>query len=442
LAQRTRIGRRPCAWFLAAVAALLASTGCSTGEVARERICAQALAVIEPGAERIVSGAAPATKPDTVVLRYRSAGAEQELVCAFAARGLERDGLDLIGVRHGREGPLSPVSLFFLKTYGLTAAAARPGLGAWAYLIQQLINALAPAAIYALLATGYALIYGITGRINLAFGEFATVGAYAALSGILVAVGGLGAAVAGMALAGLLLATATGAALGAVLYGLIFAPLRRRTSQALLIATVGLAIALGEGLRLLTGSRQHWLQPFFTQPFAVGGDSRIVMSPGQLLLAGMAAVVIGTVVTILRRTRFGRAFRACAEDPAAAALVGVHVDRTVAVTCILGSALAAVAGFVIAVHYGIVSFAMGTLWGFKALTAAVVGGIGSVPGAALGGVLIGLLESLWAGYLPSTYREVAVFALLALMLALRPNGLFGGPAAADNPALWRARPPL
>ena len=106
----------------------------------------------------------------------------------------------------------------------------------------------------------------------------------------------------------------------------------------------------------------------------------------------------------------------------------------------LGSALAAVAGFVIAAHYGIVGFAMGALWGFKALTAAVVGGIGSVPGAALGGVLIGLLETLWGGYLPGTYREVAVFALLALMLALRPNGLFGGPAAADNPALWRARP--
>ena len=103
------------------------------------------------------------------------------------------------------------------------------------------------------------------------------------------------------------------------------------------------------------------------------------------------------------------------------------------------STLAAIAGFEIATHYGVVSFAMGTLWGLKALTAAVVGGIGSVAGAVLGGLLIGMFESLWAGYLPSDYKDVAVFAVLAIMLTLRPNGLFGHAAAAENPMLWRSR---
>ncbi len=412
---------------------------CTSSELARVRICEQALEALIPGVVPLGHETAPG---ETIMVSYPEALTRQTLVCHFATQGLESDGLDLVSVVLPRTGPISPITLFLLKTYGLGLAdkPTATRLTAWAFLAQQLINALAPAAIYALLATGYALIYGITGRINLAFGEFATVGAFAALSGILVATSGLGAGSTGMALAGLLFAALTGAALGAVLYGMIFRPLQQRGSQALLIATIGLGIALSEALRLLAGSRQRWLQPFFTQPLALDGGSRIVVNLGQILLAALALAAVGAVAWLLSRTAFGRGFRACAEDPAAAALVGVNVDRTVALTCVLGSTLAAVAGFVIAAHYGIVGFAMGALWGFKALTAAVVGGIGSVPGAALGGVLIGLLETLWGGYLPGTYREVAVFALLALMLALRPNGLFGGPAAADNPALWRARP--
>jgi branched-chain amino acid transport system permease protein len=216
----------------------------------------------------------------------------------------------------------------------------------------------------------------------------------------------------------------------------VFRPLQQRSSQALLIATIGLAITLGEALRLLTGSRQRWLQPFFTEPFTAGA---IVVNPGQIGLAGLALTAIVAVIVGLHRTAFGRAYRACADDPGAAALVGVDIASVTRWTCVGGGMLAAIAGFVVATHYGIVSFAMGTLWGLKALTAAVVGGIGSVPGAALGGVLIGLVESLWAGYLPSDYKEVAVFAVLATMLALRPNGLFGQTAAADNPMLWRSR---
>lgn len=436
MAQRTRTLHRRSTRLLAAAALLLAIAGCAPSELARQRICAQSLAVLEPTAETVGPPAANTAGRDNILIRYRLDGAEHQLECTFSAHALERDGLDLIGVRTDREGVLSPFALFFLQSYGLgRVAATSTALGPWAFLAQQLVNALAPAAIYALLATGYALIYGITGRINLAFGEFATVGAFAALSGILVAAGGLGAGPVGLALCGLALAALTGAALGAVLYGLIFAPLQRRGSQALLIATVGLGIALSEALRLLAGSRQSWLQPLFTAPLRVGP---IIVSPSQLGLAALAAALIGVVFVLLRRSAFGRAYRACADDAGAAALMGVDVARTTRHACMLGSVFAAVAGFVLAIHYGVVSFTMGALLALKALTAAVIGGIGSVPGAALGGVLIGLLESLWAGYLPGAYREVAVFVLLALMLVLRPNGLFGQPAATEKPMLWRS----
>ena len=420
-------------WLVLAL--LLALAGCAPSDQARVAICHQALSALEPDARALA--VLDAQAPDTVVVRYRLQGRELELSCRFAPRGLESDGLDLQAVRLGHDDAISPSVLFLLKTYGLGRGdrAVAASLPAWAYLAQQLVNGLAPAAIYALLATGYALIYGLTGRINLAFGEFTTVGAFAALAGI-VAATGLGAALPGLAAAGLAVAAVTGGALGAVLHTLVFGPLARRSSQALLIATIGLAIALGEALRLLTASRQRWLQPFFTQPFAAGP---LVLNPGQAALAALALTTIAGVALGLRRTAAGRAYRACSDDPQAAALVGVDIDRVTRWTCIAGSMLAAIAGFAIATHYGVVSFAMGTLWGLKALTAAVVGGIGSAPGAALGGVLIAMFESLWAGYLPSDYKDVAVFAVLAIMLTLRPNGLLGQSAATDNPMLWRSR---
>ena len=272
----------------------------------------------------------------------------------------------------------------------------RPGAGAGrrasatdarrAYLAQQLVNALAPAAIYALLATGYALIYGITGRINLAFGEFTTVGAFAALSGVLLAASGLGAGSLVMAAAGLGLRRRH----------------RRRARGCLLRADLrpaatarfpgaadrdhrpgdraGRGAAPAEPARASAGcsrsSPSRWRWRYQT------GASLCSASASCCWPSGAGHGRRGRAH--LAPDRFGRAFRACADDPAAAALVGVDVDRTIALTCVLGSTLAAVAGFVIATHYGIVGFAMGALWGFKALTAAVVGGIGSVSGAAHG----------------------------------------------------------
>lgn len=398
--------------------------------------CAQALQALDDDARLVV--AAEATEERRVVLRYRLPGpaeAEHRIVCGFAGDGSG----ELVAVATDRTGPLGAAALYFLKRFALDAAAVPAALGAVPYFLQQLANALTPAAIYALLATGYALIYGITGRINLAYGDFTTVGAMAALNGLLLGALGRVALLAWGLPAALLLALLAGAALGRALHALVLGPLWRRGSQALLIATIGLALVLSEGMRLATGSRQAWLPPFLDRQVVLLAlaDGSVGLSVGQLLLAPLALAAALAVLRLVQRSAFGRSYRACADDLEAAALVGVDVDATLRRTCMLGGALAGLAGLVVAARYGMVAFGMGTLWGFKALAAAIVGGIGSLPGAAAGGLLIGLTEGLWSGYLPGDYREAALFALLALMLAVRPHGLFGSPAATENPALWR-----
>lgn len=398
--------------------------------------CAQALQALDDDARLVV--AAEATEERRVVLRYRLPGpaeAEHRIVCGFAGDGSG----ELVAVATDRTGPIGAAALYFLKRFALDAAAVPAALGAVPYFLQQLANALTPAAIYALLATGYALIYGITGRINLAYGDFTTVGAMAALNGLLLGALGRVALLAWGLPAALLLALLAGAALGRALHALVLGPLWRRGSQALLIATIGLALVLSEGMRLATGSRQAWLPPFLDRQVVLLAlaDGSVGLSVGQLLLAPLALAAALAILRLVQRSAFGRSYRACADDLEAAALVGVDVDATLRRTCMLGGALAGLAGLVVAARYGMVAFGMGTLWGFKALAAAIVGGIGSLPGAAAGGLLIGLMEGLWSGYLPGDYREAALFALLALMLAVRPHGLFGSPAATENPALWR-----
>ena len=422
--------------------------GCGGGPEAGHGLevaaCTRALQVLE-GEAVAVAPAAVAAKGAQVSLRYRlpgvwppGAAGEQRIVCGFAGDGSG----ELVAVATDRQGPLGPGALYFLKRFALDAALPAPAaLGALPYLLQQLANALTPAAIYALLATGYALIYGITGRINLAYGDFTTMGAMAALNGLLLGAAGQVALLAWGLPAALALALLTGAALGRAVHALVLDPLWRRGSQALLIATIGLALVLSEGMRLATGSRQAWLPPFLDRPVAllVLPDGRVGLSLGQLLLAPLALLAVLAVARLVRRSAFGRSYRACADDLEAAALMGVDVDATLQRACMLGGALAGLAGLVLAARYGMVAFGMGTLWGFKALAAAIVGGIGSLPGAATGGLLIGLLEGLWSGYLPGDYREAALFALLALMLAVRPHGLFGTAGAAENPMLWQRR---
>jgi branched-chain amino acid transport system permease protein len=301
-----------------------------------------------------------------------------------------------------------------------------------AYFLQQLINGLALGAVFTLIAVGYSLVYGISGTIQFAFGEVFMIGAY--LMVIMLAVSsalGLG-----FAPAVLLLTLAVGGLVTAV-YGwsierLVYRPLRGAGALTPLIAAIGLSIALREFVRIAQGAGNQWLPNLLPARFTVfdGGGFPVTLSGTQLAifaLALAASVALGAFAT---RTRLGRAQRACADDPAMAALLGVDVDRTIAIAFAQGAMLAALAGFVVALYYGEVDPNIGYLAGFKALTAALLGGFGSIAGALAGGLLLGLFETFWSGYFGGDYKDAAVFAVLILVLIFRPQGLFG---AASRP---------
>jgi branched-chain amino acid transport system permease protein len=391
-----------------------------------------------------------------VRVEYRigsGAPAAHWISCRFGGRGFERDRLRLIGVVTDREGALSDIRVFLLRRYWLDLyeEQAPTGLGpaeqaaswprALLYFLQLAANGITVGCFYGLLAIGYTLVYAIIGRINLAFGQIAMVGAYTTFIAVTaLALAGVGALPLAL-FAVLLVIAAVGAVHGLVTERLVFRPLREVPSQAPLIATLGLAIFLEEALRLLQGAQDRWVQPIFSTAHGLGGASgfTLTVSTSQLVVVGLAVVLYAGLWLLMARTSFGRAARACADDVAMAGLCGVNVERTTALTFCLGAAYAAVAGMVVLLRYGGATFHDGFILGFKALTAAIVGGIGSVPGAMLGGLAIGALEALWAGYLASAYKDVAIFGLLAAVLIWRPQGLFGEPVRLANDA-FRQRP--
>jgi branched-chain amino acid transport system permease protein len=299
------------------------------------------------------------------------------------------------------------------------------------------VNATALAAVYALLATAYSLIYGLVGRINLAFGEIAVLGAYGAIGGVAAAIAlGIGDAITGLALA-LVLAAAISAAWSVLVGRLVIEPLhaRHRLGQPILIATAAVALSISEFVRISQGSRERWSPPVFNQPIALAraDDFVVTVTPMQVVVALLGLAAAGAVLWLLGRTRFGRAWRAFADDPGTAALVGVDARRLLAATFLLAGLLAGLSGWIVAAYYGNVSHSMGAMLGLKALVAAVVGGIGSVPGAFLGGVCVALIEALWSAYFDITARDIVVFTLLIVVFVLRPGGLLGfaGPKPRD-----------
>ena len=438
--------RRGCR--LAIVLLLLPLSGC-LGSVDSEqvRVCRQVLPALHPDGTdvREIAVAPAALGRQGVRIDYdaREPGdptRRRFATCGFGGSVFSSRRFDLVAVDTDA-GPLGEARLTYLNRFWLGGPAGGAAAAsseappviemplAMAYALQQFINALALAASYALLATAYSLIYGLIGRINLAFGDITVVGAFGALAAVAAAAAlGLADPIGGIALA--LTLGAAVAALWSWFTGVtVVAPLhaRHRLGQPILVATVALSIAIQEFLRLSGGAHEHWFPSLFNEalPLARAGTFVVTVTPIQLVIATAALGAAAAVLGLLARSRFGREWRAFADDPAAAALFGVAPRRLVASTFLLAGALAGLAGWVIAVYYGNVGFAMGTMLGLKALVAAVLGGIGSVAGAFLGGVLVALIEAGWSAYFEIGYRDVVVYSLLIVVFVLRPGGLLG-----------------
>jgi branched-chain amino acid transport system permease protein len=298
-----------------------------------------------------------------------------------------------------------------------------------AYFLQQLINGVTLGAIYGLIAIGYTMVYGIIGMINFAHGEIYMIGAFIALIAFTI----LGAA--GMASVPLmLLVVLVVAMLFTAIYGwaverVAYRPLRGSFRLAPLISAIGMSIFLQNYVQVLQGARVKTLQPVVTGGVELmrQGNFTVTLSYLQILIVVLTIAVMTGIALVIGRTPLGRAQRACEQDRLMAALLGVNVDRTISLTFVMGAMLAAVAGVMVTLYYGVIDFFIGFLAGIKAFTAAVLGGIGSIPGAMLGGLLLGLVEAFWSGYFSIEYKDVAAFSLLILVLIFLPTGLLGKP---------------
>jgi branched-chain amino acid transport system permease protein len=297
------------------------------------------------------------------------------------------------------------------------------------YFVQQLINGLALGSIYGLIAIGYTMVYGIIGMINFAHGDIFMVGAFGALIVIVglgaVGFGGAGVLIILALLAAMLIAAVYGWALERVAYR----PLRGSFRLAALISAIGMSIFLQNFVQLSQGARVKPLQPMVDGGFVVmeKGNFAVTLSYLQIIIVVTTVVLMAGFSLLIAKTPIGRAQRACEQDMKMASLLGLDVNRTISLTFVMGAALAAVAGMMFLLYYGVIDFFIGFLVGIKAFTAAVLGGIGSLPGAMLGGLLIGLIETFWSGYFTVEYKDVAAFSILVLVLIFRPTGLLGRP---------------
>jgi branched-chain amino acid transport system permease protein len=298
--------------------------------------------------------------------------------------------------------------------------------------LQQILNGLVLGSVYALVALGYTMVYGILGLINFAHGEVVMVGALTALSvttALMAANLGLPAPL--IALMALLVAIVVCMTLGFTIERIAYRPLRRAPRLAPLITAIGVSILLQTLAMLIWGRRYHTVPPIFPPtPHAIAGAT---ITNVQILIIVVSALIMAGLLMLVHFTKLGRAMRATAENPTVAGLMGVNINRIISATFIIGSALAAVAGVLVSTNYGIAHYYMGFILGLKAFTAAVLGGIGNLGGAMLGGLLLGLIESLGAGYigdltggfLGSHYQDVFAFLVLILVLVFRPTGLLG-----------------
>jgi branched-chain amino acid transport system permease protein len=296
--------------------------------------------------------------------------------------------------------------------------------------VQQLINGITLGSIYGLIAIGYTMVFGIIGMVNFAHGDVFMVSAFIALVAALILALWLGVSsiflalvivlVAGMVLTSLLNWT---------IERLAYRPLRGSFRLAPLISAIGMSIFLSNFVQVAQGPRNKSLPPITQQVIVIMEREgyQVALSHKQIIIWVVTAVLLAIFWYIVAKTSLGRAQRACEQDQKMAALVGIDVDRTISITFIIGAALAAVAGTMFLMYYGVVSFSDGFTPGIKAFTAAVLGGIGSLPGAVIGGLLIGLIETMWSAYFSIDYKDVAAFCILVVTLIFLPQGILGRP---------------
>ncbi len=291
------------------------------------------------------------------------------------------------------------------------------------YFIELLFSGLTRGAIYALIALGYTMVYGIIGLINFAHGEIYMIGAFTSfiVATILSILGFPALAI--IVLAGLA-AIIWSASYGYTIEKVAYKPLRHAPRLSPLISAIGMSIFL-QNYVLLAQTSDFLPFPELIQDFAFMEPIAHIVGSTDLVILITTTVVMILLTLLIKYTKIGKAMRATAQDRTMAMLVGINVNRIISVTFIIGSSLAAIGGLLIASHIGQINFYIGFIAGIKAFTAAVLGGIGSIPGAVLGSVVLGLTESFATGYVSSDYEDVFAFSLLVLILIFRPSGLLG-----------------
>jgi branched-chain amino acid transport system permease protein len=273
------------------------------------------------------------------------------------------------------------------------------------------------------------MVYGIIGMINFAHGDVYMIGAFMALLAFLL-MGAFGITWIPLALAlVLVIAVVLTAVYGWTVERIAYRPLRNSTRLAPLISAIGMSIMLENYVQLIQGARTKPQSNLITGGFALMEQGGFVVQVRylQIVIVVLTTLIMAGFTLLITRTPLGRAQRATEQDKKMASLLGVNVDRTISLTFVLGAGLAAVAGMMVLLYYGQIDFYIGFVAGIKAFTAAVLGGIGSLPGAMLGGLLIGMIEVMWSGYFSVDYKDVAAFAILVMVLIFRPTGLLGRP---------------
>ncbi len=295
--------------------------------------------------------------------------------------------------------------------------------------VQQLINGITLGSIYGLIAIGYTMVFGIIGMVNFAHGDVFMVSSFVALIALLILTTWLGIGSVALALLIVLIVAMVFTSLvNWAIERVAYRPLRGSFRLAPLISAIGMSIFLSNFVQVTQGPRNKATDPLLRDVIVlIQGDYDVTISYRQLIIWSITAVLLAGFWYLVSKTSLGRAQRACEQDQKMAALVGVDVDRTISITFVIGAALAAVAGTMYLMYYGVVNFSDGFVPGIKAFTAAVLGGIGSLPGAVIGGILIGLIETMWSAYFSIDYKDVAAFSILVITLIFLPQGLLGRP---------------